>query len=95
MTVSRGTPAYRTHIVRVGNSHGVRIPRPLLELTGLSPADEVEVHAEGNHLVIRPALHARAGWAEQFQAMAAQGDDRLLDAAVITPTTWDDAEWQW
>ncbi len=87
--------AIRTRIVRVGNSRGVRIPKPLLELTGLAGADEVEIYAEADHLVIRPLASARAGWAERFQQMAALGDDRLLDAETAAVSGWDDEEWLW
>jgi hypothetical protein len=42
---------------------------------------------------IRPAASARAGWTEQFRAMAEHGDDRLLDDTTLT--VWDEIEWQW
>jgi antitoxin MazE len=67
----------KTRIVRVGNSQGVRIPKWLLEQTGLR--GEVEISAEGDSLVIRPAHRPRAGWAAAFQEMARRGDDALLD----------------
>lgn len=44
----------------------------------------------GEPPVVRPV---RAGWAETFAAMAASGDDRLLDQPV--PTQFDRAEWTW
>jgi len=83
----------KARIVRIGNSQGVRIPKPLIEQTGLS--DEVTIEAEGNRLVIRAARRPRAGWEEAFRAMAAAGDDRLLDAAAMTSSEWDRREWQW
>ena len=83
----------KARIVRVGNSRGIRIPKPLIEQTGLS--DEVTIEAEGSSLVIRAARRARAGWAEAFRAMAAAGDDRLLDADAMPPPEWDRREWQW
>jgi antitoxin MazE len=36
-----------------GNSIGVRLPRPMLEQVGLQEGSQVEVLAEGDHLVIR------------------------------------------
>jgi antitoxin MazE len=83
----------KARIVRIGNSKGIRIPKPLIEQAGLS--DEVTTEAEGNQLVIRAARQPRAGWAEAFQVMAATGDDHLLDAAPVTASKWDDREWQW
>jgi antitoxin MazE len=83
----------KTRIVRIGNSRGVRLPKLLIEQTGLS--DEVTIEAEGNRLVISAARRARAGWAQAFRAMGAAGDDRLLDADTLTRSDWDRREWQW
>jgi antitoxin MazE len=67
----------KTPIVRIGNSQGIRIPKPLLEQTGLK--GEVEINAQEDSLVIRPARKPRAGWAGAFREMARRGDDALLD----------------
>ena len=84
----------KTRIIRIGNSRGIRIPKPLLEQVG--PLDEVEVEVEGDSLVIRPLKKTpRAGWAEAFQEMAQGGEDKLLDADVPSLTTWDEEEWEW
>ena len=83
----------KARIVRIGNSRGIRIPKPLIEQTGLS--DEVTIEAEGNRLVIRAARPPRAGWEEKFQAMAAAGEDQLLDSESVTTSEWDRREWQW
>ena len=37
----------------------------------------------------------RAGWEEDFKAMARRGDDVLFDGDVIIPTRWDEEEWEW
>jgi len=43
----------KAHIVRIGNSQGIRIPKLLLTETGLE--GEVEIEVRGTHLVIRAA----------------------------------------
>lgn len=83
--------AIRTRIVKIGNSQGIRIPKLLLEQSGLNA--EVEVEVEGDRLVIRTAPRQRAGWDDAFAAMAKHQDDALLDD--ISPTDWDAAEWDW
>jgi antitoxin MazE len=85
--------AMKTRIIRIGNSQGIRIPKPLLEQTGL--CDEVEVIVHDDALVIRPIKNPRVGWAEAFQEMARRGDDALLDDAAPSPSAWDDQEWHW
>lgn len=83
----------KTRIVRIGNSQGVRIPKLLLERSNL--AEEVELQAHDNQITIRSAREPRQGWGNQFQAMAAHEDDRLLDNDSLVQTQWDADEWQW
>ncbi len=81
----------RSKIIKIGNSRGIRIPRAILEQTGL--ADEVEMRIEGNKLIIRAAHHPRHDWGDRFAAMAKESDDRLLDENIHTQ--WDEEEWKW
>jgi antitoxin MazE len=83
----------KTRIVRIGNSRGIRIPKLLLDQTGLS--DEVEIDARGDSLIIRAAQRPRSGWADAFGEMARRGDDRLLDDAGPSVSKWDQTEWDW
>ena len=85
--------AMKTNIVRIGNSRGVRIPKPFLEESRLGEEVEIEVH--GNQIVIRSPKRPRDGWKEAFRLMAERGDDLLLDAPLETQTTWDQNEWEW
>ena len=82
----------KTRIVRIGNSQGLRIPKPLLEQSGLG--EEVELEVRPHEIVIRAASRVRSDWDEAFQEMAAQGDDSLLDSDVLL-SQWDDEEWSW
>jgi antitoxin MazE len=77
----------RARLVKIGNSRGLRLAKPLLEQAGLS--DEVDIQAAPGLLTIRPVARPRAGWAEAAAA-APQG---LLEAP--SATRFDDDEWQW
>jgi len=81
----------KARIVRIGNSRGIRIPKPLLEEAGLE--DEVELRVEGGALVIESAAMTRAGWAEAARQLATAEDMGLLDEPV--PTRFDTEEWEW
>ena len=83
----------KTRIVRIGNSRGVRIPKPLLDQTGLQ--GEVEIRAEAGALVIRAVRKPREGWDAAFREMARRGDDALIDDASPTLSGWDEDEWEW
>jgi len=80
----------KARIVRIGNSQGIRIPKPLLEQAGLE--DEVELHAERGRIVIATARRARAGWIDAARALRAAGGD-VLDSTG--PTAFDRNEWEW
>lgn len=83
----------KTRIIKIGNSQGIRIPKLLLDQTDLG--DEVELELQQRQIVIRSAHQPRAGWEEQFKAMAEAGDDKILDGDVMVPTAWDQEEWEW
>lgn len=83
----------KTRIVRIGNSQGIRIPKPLLDQTGLK--GEVELEVQDQQIIIRPAEYPRKGWAEAFERMTETGDDALLDEIPAALSTWDDEEWEW
>lgn len=82
----------RTRLVKIGNSQGVRIPKIVLEQLKLT--DTIELEIQDNQLVVRPSKVVRADWAAQFQQMAAQSDDQLLEGATLS-TEWEENEWQW
>ena len=83
----------RTRIIKIGNSQGIRIPKPLLEQTSLD--GEVELEVRDNQIVIRSSQYPRRGWKESFRAMAEHGDDELLDKDLTGRTRWDEEEWEW
>jgi antitoxin MazE len=80
----------RARIIAVGNSQGIRIPKPLLEQAGL--AGDVELHAEAGRIVIASPKRARQGWAEAAAKLRARGEDGLLETAA---PVFDDTEWEW
>lgn len=83
----------KSKIVSIGNSQGIRIPKPLLERSGLS--GEVELIARDGMLLVRGARSPRANWAKAFRSMAARQDDRLVDEPPSSSPAWDKDEWAW
>lgn len=81
----------KTSVIQIGNSRGIRIPKPVLSACGFE--DEAEMVVANGDLIIRSAHKARQGWNEAFASMACQGDDALVDPE--TKTEWDEAEWEW
>ncbi len=83
----------RARIVRIGNSQGIRIPKPLLEQSGIS--EEVDIQLEDNKIVLRPLSKPREGWDRAFGEMADRGEDVLIAGEETISHSWDETEWQW
>jgi len=81
----------KTRLVRIGNSRGVRLPKTIIAQAGLT--DEVELGVRDGAVVIARATSARSGWADAARQMRQRDEDRLLDP--LTPTRFDEKEWQW
>ncbi len=82
----------RVRVIKIGNSQGLRIPKPILEQTGIR--DEVEIEVEQDRIIIRPVKNAREGWDTAFRTMAERGDDEPLIGEAVAEA-WDSAEWEW
>jgi len=48
-------------IIRIGNSQGIRIPKPIIELTNLAD-QELEFTVLNEGLLITPEKKPRTGW---------------------------------
>ena len=80
----------KASIIKIGNSHGVRIPKPLLDQCGFG--NEVELEVQNDSLVIKPRKKIRRNWEDAFMKMAGNTDDKLIE----TPSTdWENGEWEW
>ena len=81
----------RSILRNIGNSKGIILPQQLLKQCYIE--NEVNIEVKENSIVITPAEDKRKGWAEAFQAMAANGDDEQA-----LPDTFEDedtSDWTW
>ncbi len=83
----------KTAIVKIGNSRGIRLPKPVIAQCGFE--NEVEMEVRHHELVIRPTSRTRQGWAIAFAQMGDSGDDKLLDCVAEAGPMWDEEEWEW
>ena len=81
----------KAKLVRMGNSRGIRLPKPLIEQAHLT--DEVELEVRGNTVVIVAQGRPRDGWAAAARALHAAGGDLLPEAP--TSNRFDETEWHW
>ncbi|MBF0224598.1 MAG: AbrB/MazE/SpoVT family DNA-binding domain-containing protein [Desulfobacterales bacterium] len=87
----------RARIVKIGNSQGIRIPKPLLKESGIDK--EIDLKVENNRLIITPIKDApikdaRKGWDKAFSTINPYIEDSLNEYQNIS-NQWDETEWQW
>ena len=83
-----------THIVKIGNSQGIRIPKPLIEQADLA-GKELKLQLVKNGLLITLEKTARDGWEEIIErSITSNGiespDEEWLDLPI---TSDDELEW--
>ena len=78
-------------LTRIGNSRGIRIPKPLIAQVGLGDVVEVRVTPEG--LIIAPHRAPRQGWLQSFADSSPSKDELLLDQ--MSPNAFDVKDWKW
>lgn len=81
----------KARLVQIGNSRGVRLPKPLIEEAGLS--EDVELRVREGVILIYSARTPRAGWAEAARSLRERSESGLLDEP--TSTHFDEEEWKW
>jgi antitoxin MazE len=66
----------KSQVRKVGNSHGVIIPKPLLDEIGIADGDVVnlKVNKKGRIILSPVRTEARAGWAADSRALAQAGE---------------------
>jgi len=80
-------------LLKIGNSFGIRIPKPLIQQYELS--NSIKINPTENGILIKSKKKARAGWKEQITNAIAQGEtpgEELLEGFTDKFT---DKEWQW
>lgn len=80
----------KAKIVRIGNSRGVRLPKPLIEEAGLG--EDVQLKVRAGTIVIAPATGPRAGWAAAAKLLRERQGDALEPSL---PSRFDREDWKW
>ncbi len=84
-----------SHLIQIGNSQGVRIPKPYIEQAKLE-GKELEMRIVDQGLLITPAKEPRSDWKQKIEeALSASTeveiDSEWLDADLDSG----DEEWEW
>jgi antitoxin MazE len=82
----------RTELIRIGNSRGIRIPKPVIDHCGFEGT--VELSVENERLIVSPGRKLRQGWSEAFEKAGTAKNDALL-LEPMQSGEFDRTEWKW
>lgn len=80
----------KASIIKIGNSHGIRIPKPILDQCGFNK--EVELEVVNQELIVKAFKNPRKNWETSFKKMAINQDDQFIE---VNATDWESEEWEW
>jgi len=82
------------YLVKIGNSQGIRIPKPLVEQAQLE-GRELKLQLVSDGLLISPEKQAREGWAEEIERTIADSGNEVIDTdwLDLPLASDDDLEW--
>ncbi len=82
------------HLVKIGNSQGIRIPKPLIQQARLE-GKELDIQVVNQGILVTPSKKPREGWKKAIEAILASNESEKTDNEWLdaTLTSDDDLEW--
>ncbi len=82
------------HLIKIGNSQGIRIPKPLIQQASLE-GKELDIQVVNQGILVTPSKKPRENWKQAIETiLTANGleaaDSEWLDASLISN---DDLMW--
>lgn len=76
------------HLVKIGNSQGIRIPKPLIQQARLE-GKELNIEVVNQGILVSPSKQPREDWEKSIKSAlansnAAETDDEWLDADLVS-----------
>lgn len=81
-----------THLIRVGNSLGVRIPKAIIAQAGFKEEMALSFKVTDKGLLIAPMKNCREGWLKAFSGPEIDPEDLMGDTIG---NQFDEEEWEW
>ena len=83
-----------TTLIKIGNSHGVRIPKAIIEQTQLKDKKLVfKISDDG--LLIQPLQKVRQGWKKEFDKILKTKGAEPVDQEWLDAPLTDNEDWEW
>jgi len=82
------------HLVKIGNSQGIRIPKPIIQQAHLE-GKELDIQVVNQGILVTPCKKPRESWKKAIEAILASNASEATDSEWLdaTLTSDDDLEW--
>jgi antitoxin component of MazEF toxin-antitoxin module len=81
-----------THLIHIGNSLGVRIPKAVIAQIGFREDTQLVFKITAEGLLICPTHNPREGWSESFKN-SSKNNPLLTGEEIVNE--FDKDEWEW
>lgn len=81
------------HLIQVGNSLGLRIPKALLQQVGFKEDTNLVFNVTSKGLLISPEKQPREGWEEKFKTTKKSSKEKIILSEITNE--FDRDEWKW
>jgi antitoxin component of MazEF toxin-antitoxin module len=82
-----------SHLIDIGNSKAISIPKKLIEKYKLE--NEIELKPLEDGIFISRKRKPREGWGEQIKRALQSGEEPEEDSLENITSEWDNVEWTW
>jgi antitoxin MazE len=83
------------HLIKIGNSQGVRIPKPLLQQAKLENVELEFVLMDEGLLIAPVGKKPRQDWEVRVSQVLAEHPDEGIDEEWLSASLTDDEDWDW
>ncbi len=83
-----------THLIKIGNSQGIRIPKPLVDQAQLE-GRELKLRILKDGILIQPEKGVRAGWEKAIEQSLQEEGSEIIDKEWLESTLVMDDELEW
>jgi len=82
------------HLIKIGNSQGIRIPKPLIQQAHLE-GKELDIQVVNQGILVTPSKKPRENWKKSIETILAKNGLEAIDSEWLEAslTSDDDLEW--
>lgn len=73
------------HLVKIGNSQGIRIPKPLIQQAHLE-GKELDIQVVNQGILVTPSKKPREGWKKTIETIIASKGVQTIDSEWLDAT---------